>query len=85
VRLTPSPIHNGQPNVDAELLSHLRAPVLITDAKEKLSHGRAWSPPSSTDADRVAFRSNVVTGESAACVFFTSGTTGAPKGSIFPH
>jgi mycobactin peptide synthetase MbtE len=67
-----------------ELLSQLGAPVLITDAAPELPCGRAWSPPSSFP-DRVAFRSAVVTGESPACVFFTSGTTGTPKGSVSTH
>jgi amino acid adenylation domain-containing protein len=45
----------------------------------------AWSPSSVPTLTAGGFRSVKVDGRAPCCVFFTSGTTGRPKGVLSPH
>ncbi|MFI2710818.1 amino acid adenylation domain-containing protein [Micromonospora sp. NPDC018662] len=44
-----------------------------------------WTPSSAPDPAPDGFRAAEVGGDAACCVFFTSGTTGRPKGVVSPH
>ena len=69
----------------ARLITALKSPVVVT-RETRLGHladviapssGEATCPPADTAAS--------VDGDSPASVFFTSGTTGEPKGAVSPH
>lgn len=70
----------------------LRPPLLIARDGLDAPQGQAlpvWSPPSGETAARAAapagFTPVAVGAGDPACVFFTSGTTGRPKGVLSPH
>ncbi|GGN93841.1 hypothetical protein GCM10011579_092720 [Streptomyces albiflavescens] len=68
-----------------DVISRLRAPLTV--AEEGVLHG--WAPPAESleqaAARRIAFPDVTVTPDDPAAVFFTSGTTGVPKGVLSPH
>ncbi|MFD8713918.1 AMP-binding protein, partial [Streptomyces anulatus] len=69
----------------AHVTAALRSPVLVTDE----SGPGLWSPPAASLA-RVAARRTAAPApdigpDAPAAVFFTSGTTGTPKGVLSPH
>ncbi|MEV6263921.1 amino acid adenylation domain-containing protein [Streptomyces sp. NPDC051784] len=73
-----------------DVLSDLCPPLLIARDGRDMPAGHdltVWSPPSA--ADRTAappgFTPVRVDAGDPACVFFTSGTTGRPKGVLSPH
>ncbi|MGW3360531.1 AMP-binding protein [Streptomyces bungoensis] len=71
-----------------EITGQLEAELIITDAPETRHAGLpAWSPAAyGRDPEPPAgFRPAEVGADAPACVFFTSGTTGRPKGVLTPH
>ncbi len=72
----------------AALLEQLRPPVFVCDRLPEGSEQPVWQPGESLETaaglggegPSVELRPSA-----AACVFFTSGTTGAPKGVVSPH
>lgn len=64
----------------------LSSPVVITrrDAAPFPAKAR-WSPPGHRPAAALASPPPTVPSTQACCVFFTSGTTGRPKGAVSPH
>lgn len=70
----------------SELVGRLGAPVVVTDTAEFACGLPSLVPDLSPVAGRSAGdHSIVVAGDSPASVFFTSGTTGEPKGALSPH
>ncbi|WP_262056406.1 amino acid adenylation domain-containing protein [Streptomyces sp. STR69] len=70
------------------VLGQLDAPVLVTDLAEMSARQPVWRPPaelSAPDAGGDGFRGYEGPAEAAAAVFFTSGTSGTPKGVVSPH
>ncbi|MCX5383340.1 amino acid adenylation domain-containing protein [Streptomyces sp. NBC_00083] len=79
------------------VLRQLAAPVLVTDAPRPPGAGPVWHPPALDAAagaapagGRAAGRPGAFTAydgpdSTPAAVFFTSGTSGAPKGVVSPH
>lgn len=81
-----------------EVTGQLSARLIVTDAPEAARHAGlpAWSPAVCGDTGEPAgfpagtaaptgFRPAEVGADAPACVFFTSGTTGRPKGVLTPH
>ncbi|PKW00387.1 amino acid adenylation domain-containing protein [Streptomyces sp. 1222.5] len=74
-----------------EVVAQLAAPVLVTGRGVPAPDLGApvWSVPDATAAGPAGqspgFRPAEVPATAAACVFFTSGTTGRPKGVVVPH
>ncbi|MEU8708325.1 amino acid adenylation domain-containing protein [Streptomyces sp. NPDC048565] len=75
-----------------DVLRDLRPPLLIAGDGREAPEGHplpVWSPPSGKAAGRAAvpagFTPVAVGSGDPACVFFTSGTTGRPKGVLSPH
>lgn len=75
------------------VLAELGARILVmdagTDGPPVSAAGtdglRVWSPPAGPAAAPPGFRPVAVDGSTACCMFFTSGTTGRPKGVLVPH
>jgi non-ribosomal peptide synthetase component F len=69
-----------------EVVGQLGAHVLVTDRDGVGRTGlAAWLPPEGERRPPDDFRAVTVAGTDPACVFFTSGTTGRPKGVLSPH
>ncbi|WP_344583734.1 amino acid adenylation domain-containing protein [Streptomyces lunalinharesii] len=71
----------------SDVLSALRPPLLVA-AADGASAGYTllvWSPPTSPAVAPVGFQPATVDAAAPCCVFFTSGTTGRPKGVVSPH
>ncbi|MGW0836137.1 amino acid adenylation domain-containing protein [Streptomyces prunicolor] len=69
-----------------EVFGTLRSPLVI--ARDQVDADNAppvWWPPSAEDGVPEGFRPVAVGGSDPCCVFFTSGTTGRPKGVLTPH
>ncbi|MGW4549954.1 amino acid adenylation domain-containing protein [Streptomyces violaceorubidus] len=80
----------------ADVLTQLDAGVMVAAQTPPVTDGGAdgppvglWTPPTgglaSVAADAPGFVPVEVSGHESACVFFTSGTTGRPKGVLSPH
>ncbi|EOD64915.1 amino acid adenylation protein [Amycolatopsis vancoresmycina DSM 44592] len=68
-----------------EAIRQLDPPLLVTRPGGVEVPGLpAWTPPSRPDGVP-GFRPAAVGGSAPCCVFFTSGTTGTPKGVLVPH
>ncbi len=68
----------------AAILDQLDAPLLVRDTRAAEPLGLpVWTPP--RRPVRAGFRPVEVDGGAPCCVFFTSGTTGRPKGVLSPH
>ncbi|MEU7885538.1 amino acid adenylation domain-containing protein [Microbispora bryophytorum] len=69
-----------------EVVALLKAPLLVAadEAGSRLGMP-VWRPPAGPVAPAPDFRPVPVRGEHPCCVFFTSGTTGEPKGVLTPH
>ena len=69
-----------------EVVDELGARLLATGADTPGPPGLpVWSPPAGPVEAPRAFRPARVAGTDPCCVFFTSGTTGRPKGVVSPH
>ncbi|MFF7974918.1 amino acid adenylation domain-containing protein [Streptomyces sp. NPDC007905] len=72
-----------------DIRAQLDPPLVVADAgtRPPLPPLPVWSPPrgSRTTGAPPGFRPAAVHGSDPACVFFTSGTTGRPKGVVSPH
>ncbi|SCK51270.1 amino acid adenylation domain-containing protein [Streptomyces sp. WMMB 714] len=70
-----------------EVTGQLSARLIVTDAPGARHAGLpAWSPAACGGTGEPAgFRPAGVGADAPACVFFTSGTTGRPKGVLTPH
>jgi amino acid adenylation domain-containing protein len=67
-----------------EVVEALSARLLIA-AEETESTVAVWTPPAHPVAPPCGFRPAEVEDTDPCCVFFTSGTTGRPKGVLTPH
>ncbi|MFG2130762.1 amino acid adenylation domain-containing protein [Streptomyces sp. NPDC048751] len=74
------------------VLEQLDAPVLVTDGEEPLWGQPLWRPPADLtprsdpgDEDDEEFGAYEGPADAPAAVFFTSGTSGTPKGVVSPH
>lgn len=67
----------------AALLDQIRPPVFVTGGEDDEWPATTWTPDETPPPGR--FTPVRVDGGSPASVFFTSGTTGAPKGVLSPH
>lgn len=72
--------------IDA-VLRQLGGTVLVTDTDEPPGQRTVWRPPAdfAARAGAAAFRAYDGPPDAPAMVFFTSGTSGTPKGVVSPH
>jgi mycobactin peptide synthetase MbtE len=69
-----------------EVIGELHAPLLVArPAAIARPAPPVWSPPTGPTELAPGFRPIPVDGSDPCCVFFTSGTTGRPKGVLTPH
>lgn len=68
-----------------EVTAVLDAPLLIATGPVGDPDRPVWTPPASPVTAPPGFRPAEVGGDAPCCVFFTSGTTGRPKGVLTPH
>ncbi|MEV4050687.1 amino acid adenylation domain-containing protein [Amycolatopsis sp. NPDC049688] len=69
-----------------EAFRQLDPPLLVTrPGAVELPELPVWTPPARPAAGETGFRPAAVEGSAPCCVFFTSGTTGTPKGVLVPH
>ncbi|MEV5957068.1 amino acid adenylation domain-containing protein [Streptomyces sp. NPDC051987] len=72
-----------------DIRGQLAPPLVIAESPLPLGGPPlpVWSPPTAGSAPGLppGFRPAAVRGADPACVFFTSGTTGRPKGVLSPH
>ncbi|MEV7028273.1 AMP-binding protein, partial [Kitasatospora sp. NPDC093558] len=71
-----------------DVLRDLRPPLLIAPDAAAVAQDPAlpvWSPPDGQAAAPAGFSPVPVDAGDPCCVFFTSGTTGRPKGVLSPH
>ncbi|WP_242903448.1 amino acid adenylation domain-containing protein [Actinomadura terrae] len=69
-----------------ELTARLGSPVVVARRGTGTGLGRpVWTPPSGSVTPVAGFHPVAVRGADPCCVFFTSGTTGEPKGVLSPH
>lgn len=75
----------------SDVRAQLDPPLVVAEDGSELPLGGhplpVWSPPERRppEAPPPGFRPASVAGSAPACVFFTSGTTGRPKGAVTPH
>lgn len=69
-----------------EAIGQLGPPLLVTRPGGVEVPGLpSWTPPAAPGTVAPGFRAAAVDGSAPCCVFFTSGTTGTPKGVLVPH
>jgi amino acid adenylation domain-containing protein len=66
-----------------DVTGQLAAPLLVS--RFAAVDGRVWVPPVGPIDAPAGFRPAAVEGSAACSVFFTSGTSGRPKGAVTPH
>jgi mycobactin peptide synthetase MbtE len=70
-----------------EVMDNLPSAVVVTDDSVAFAGTelRRWMPPSGLLVPPKGFRPAAVAGTDPCCAFFTSGTTGRPKGALTTH
>lgn len=69
-----------------EIISDLQAPLVVAAGGSGVAPELpVWSPPAGPVEAPAGFRPAAVAGSAPCCVFFTSGTTGRPKGVLTAH
>ncbi|GID70735.1 amino acid adenylation protein [Actinoplanes cyaneus] len=68
-----------------EVTAMLDAPLVIASAEVDGLDLPVWTSPAPQVAAPPEFRPAELRGDAPCCVFFTSGTTGRPKGVLTPH
>ncbi|MFE4367923.1 amino acid adenylation domain-containing protein [Streptomyces sp. NPDC056835] len=69
-----------------DVMAQLSPPLIVAESADGVFGGvPRWSPPNRPIAPPPGWRPTEVSGSDPCCVFFTSGTTGRPKGVVTPH